>query len=69
MKFGGRAGGKVRERLAADITLEFATSTLATPKGEAFKVYLASRNHPIGVIWRGELKAGESLFQHAERIL
>ena len=49
MKFGGSAGGSVRERFAAGITLDSATPSLATPKGEALGVVMASGNHPIGV--------------------
>ena len=56
MKFGGSTGGSVRERLAAAITLESATPILATPKGEALSVVMASRNHPIGVRQAGEIR-------------
>jgi hypothetical protein len=69
MKFGDGGGGTVRERFNPEITPDAGTRSFATPKGEALGAFMASRNHPIGVIWRGELKAGESLFQHAERIL
>ena len=56
MRFGGSTGGSVRERLAAAITLDSATPSLATPKGEAFGVVMASRNHPIGVRRAGEIR-------------
>ena len=56
MKFGGSAGGKVRERLAAAITLDSANPSLATPKGDALGLVMASRNHPIGVRRAGEIK-------------
>ena len=56
MKFGGSTGGKVRERLAAAITLDSATTSLATPKGEALGPVMASRNHPIGVRQAGEFR-------------
>ena len=56
MKFGGSTGGKVRERLAAAITLDCATPSLATPKGDALGLVMASRNHPIGVRRAGEIR-------------
>ena len=56
MKFGGSTGGKVRERLAAGITLDTATPSLATPKGDALGLVMASRNHPIGVRRAGEIR-------------
>jgi len=56
MKFGGSTGGNVCERLAADITLDCATPSLATPKGDALGLVMASRNHPIGVRRAGEFR-------------
>lgn len=69
MKFGGSTGGSVFERLAAGITLDEDVPTLLTPKGEALRLVMASRNHPIGVRKAGELEACESFFEHPERIL
>ena len=63
MKFGGSTGGKVRERLAAAITLDSATTSLATPKGDALGLVMASRNHPIGVRKAGEIKGLRKLLR------
>ena len=63
MKFGGSTGGKVRERLAAGITLDADIPTLLTPKGEALGLVMASRNHPIGVRKAGEIRCLRKLLR------
>jgi hypothetical protein len=55
-KFGGSTGGNIRERLTPEITPARATPSLATPKGEALSMVMASKNHPIWVRNAGELK-------------
>lgn len=56
-------GGKVRERLAAGITLDADIPILLTPKGEALILVMASRNHPIGVRKAGEIRGWRKLLR------
>ena len=58
-KLGDRTGGKVRERPTPAITAAgypIFTRFGTTPKGEAFRGEKASKNHPSGVIYAGEIK-------------
>ena len=63
MKFGGSTGGRVCERLAAGITLDVDIPILLTPKGEALTLFMASRNHPIGVRKVGEFRGLRKLLR------
>jgi hypothetical protein len=58
-KFGGNTGGKVLERLIPEITpgaFPVFTLFVATPKGEASKGEMATKNHPVGVRESGEIR-------------
>jgi len=56
---GGRTGGKVRDRETPGITpvgRPKLTRVGTTPKGEASKREMATKNHPVGVRESGEIR-------------